>query len=105
MTILFSFRTSYDRGRLFCFMTMVFLSQRFCSSVQILTVFSCERFGKEWVILPGLGVSVATEFCGNKSLTEGRFVRSSLLSNFLAGEIPFSLGCEFKNIKARYSSF
>ena len=53
----------------------------------------------------GLGVSVATEFCGNKSLTEVRFVRSSRLSNFLAGEIPFSLDCEFKNIKARYSSF
>ena len=105
MTFLSSFRILYDHGQLFCFMTMVFLSQRFCLSVRILTVFSCEIFDKEWVILPDLGVAVATEFCGNKSLAEGRFVRSSRLSNFLAGEILFSLGCEFKNIKARYSSF
>ena len=76
MAFPFSFRTSYDRGWLFCFMTMTFLSQRFCSSVLILTVSPCEIFGKEWVPLRGLRVSVANEFCGSKSLTEGKFVRS-----------------------------
>ena len=65
---------------------------------------SCEIFGKEWFILHGLGVSVTNEFCGSKGLTEGRFVQSWRLNNFWAGEIPFSLGCEFKNNKARYSS-
>ena len=76
MTFPFSFRTSYDRGRLVCFMTMSFLSQRFCSSVRILTVFPCEIFGKERFVLRGLGVSVTNEFCRSKGLTDGRFVRS-----------------------------
>lgn len=103
MTFSFSFRTSYDRGRLLCFMLMPFLCQRFCLSVLILTVFLCEIFGKEWVVLRGLGVSVTNESCGSKSLTKGRFVRNWLLNNFWAGEISFSLCCEFKHNKARYS--
>ena len=85
MTFTFSFKTSCDRGRLFCFMTMPFLPQRFCSSVRILTVFHCEIFGKEWVVLWGLGVSVTNEFCESKGLTEGRFVRSWQLKHFWAG--------------------
>ena len=76
MTFLFSFRTSHDRGQWFCFMTTPFLSQRFCSSVRILTAFSWEIFGREWVVLQALGVSVTNEFCGSKGLTEGRLVRS-----------------------------
>ena len=54
MTFPFSLRTSYDHRRLFCFMTMSFLSQRFGSSVRILMTFPCEIFGKEWVVLRGL---------------------------------------------------
>ena len=104
MAFPFLFRTSYDCGWLFCFMTMPFLSQRFCSLVLILTVSPCEIFGKEWVVLRGLRVSVTNEFCGSKGLTEGRFVRSWRLNNFWAGEMPFSLGCELKNNKARYLS-
>ena len=76
MTFPFSFRTLYNRGQLFYFMTMPFLSQIICSLVRILTVFPCEIFGKEWVVLWGLGVSVTNEFCGSKGLTEGWFVRS-----------------------------
>ena len=63
-------------GRLFCFMALPFLSQRFCLSEQILTVFPCEIFGKEWLNLWGLAVSVTNEFCGSKGLAEGIFVRS-----------------------------
>ena len=96
----FLFRTLYDRSRLFSFMTMPFLSQRFCSSVRTLTEFPCGIFGNEWVVLRGLGVSVINEYCGLK----GRFVRIWRISNFLAGEIPYLLGCEFKNNKARHSS-
>ena len=59
MTFPFSFRTSYDRGRLICFMTMSFLSH-----VGILTAFSFEIFCNEWVVLPGLAVSVINECCG-----------------------------------------
>ena len=61
----FLFRTLYDRSRLFCFMTMSFLSQRFCSSVQILAVFPCGIFGNEWVVLLGLGVLLINTFKSN----------------------------------------
>ena len=39
-------------------------------------IFPCEIFGKEWVVLWDLGVTVTNEFSGSKGLTEGRFVRS-----------------------------
>ena len=76
MVLPFSFRTLYDRGRLFCFIAMLVLFQRFCSSLRILTVFPCGIFGNEWVVSRGLGVFVIKEFCGSKGLSEGRFVRS-----------------------------
>ena len=104
MTFPFSFRTLYNRGQLFYFMTMPFLSQIIFSSVRILMIFPCEIFGKEWVVLWDLGVTVTNEFSGSKGWTEGRFVRSWLLNNFWTGEIPFLLGYEFKNNKARYLS-
>ena len=104
MTFPFSFRTLYDRGRLFCFMAMPFLPQRFCSSGRILTVFPCKIFCKEWVVLWGLGVLVTNKFCGSYGLTENRFVWRWWLNNFWVRETPFSLSCEFENNKARYSS-
>ena len=76
MTFPFSFRKLYNRGQLFYFMTMPFLSQIIFSSVRILMIFPCEIFGKEWVVLWDLGVTVTNEFSGSKGLTEGRFVRS-----------------------------
>ena len=47
---------------LFCFMTMPFLPQRFCSAKRILTVFLYEIYGNKWVVLRGVGVSVKTNF-------------------------------------------
>ena len=80
MTFPFSFRTWYNRGRLFCFMTILLLSQRFFLSVRILMVFPFGIFGNEWFVLWGLGVSVTIEFYGSKGLTEGKFVRSSVVN-------------------------
>ena len=43
-------------------------------------VFSFGIFGNEWFVLWGLGVSVTIEFYGSKGLTEGKFVRSSVVN-------------------------
>ena len=80
MTFPFSFRTSYNRGRLFCFMTILLLSQRFFLSVRILMLFPFGIFGNEWFVLWGLRVSVTIEFYGSKGLTEVKFVRSSVVN-------------------------
>ena len=51
-----------------------------------------------------LGVLIINESCESKGLTERRFVRSCHLIDFCAGEILFSLDCEYENNKAKYSS-
>ena len=103
MIFLFLFRILYNCGWLF-YGNALFAPKILFISNNPNNIFLCEIFGKEWVVLQGLRVSVTNEFCKSKGLTEGRFVQSWQLKNFSAGEIPFSLGCEFKNNKARYSS-
>ena len=97
------FKISYDHGRLLWLITIPFLSQKFCSSVQIRTVVLGAISGsfrlKFWVTVC---FSVVVLWVNG---SEGKVALNLWPNNFSAGKVPFWSDCEFRvSIARKWSS-